>query len=215
MPLPNQFNSRHLSSPAIAPGYGLQSKPAFRISGGSGDPVAKAIHATRQENPMPRHKLLRLAKFTTFLLLIALWASAAPIDARVETDNGIVRVKSAVPMAEAISRIKADIASKGIRFFMEIGQSKLAADAGIQLRPSTLLVFGNPPLGTQFITSNPNAGLDWPVRLLLTQDDNGDVWAVWTDFEWIARRHNIRDREAQFKMATKVVQSITSTITTR
>jgi uncharacterized protein (DUF302 family) len=63
-------------------------------------------------------------------------------------------------------------------------------------------VFGNPPLGTQFITSNPNAGLDWPVRLLLTQDDNGDLWAVWTDFDWIARRHNIRDRGAQFKMAT-------------
>jgi uncharacterized protein (DUF302 family) len=83
-----------------------------------------------------------------------------------------------------------------------------ARHAGIKLRPSTLLVFGNPPLGTQFITSNPNAGLNWPVRLLLTQDDNGDVWAAWTDFEWIARRHNIRDREAQFKMATKVVQPI-------
>ena len=58
-------------------------------------------------------------------------------------------------MAEAIARIKADIAGKGIKFFMEIDQSKLAADAGIKLRPSTLLVFGNPPLGTQFITSNP------------------------------------------------------------
>jgi len=91
----------------------------------------------------------------------------------------------------------------------------LAGDAGITLRPSTLLVFGNPPLGTQFITSNPNAGLDWPVRLLLTQDDNGDVWAVWTDFEWIARRHNIRDRAAQFKMATAVVGSITSSIATK
>jgi len=164
---------------------------------------------------MSRHKLLRLAKLGTFLLLIALWAVTSPIDARVEADNGIVRVKSAVPMAEAISRIKADIAGKGIRFFTEIDQSKLAADAGIKLRPSTLLVFGNPPLGTQFITSNPDAGLDWPVRLLLTQDDNGDVWAVWTDFEWIARRHDIRDRDAQFKMATKVVESITSTITTR
>ena len=164
---------------------------------------------------MSRHKLLRLAKLGTFLLLIALWAVTSPIDARVEADNGIVRVKSAVPMAEAISRIKADIAGKGIRFFTEIDQSKLAADAGIKLRPSTLLVFGNPPLGIQFITSNPDAGLDWPVRLLLTQDDNGDVWAVWTDFEWIARRHDIRDRDAQFKMATKVVQSITSTITTR
>src|SRR5258708_38716632 len=133
---------------------------------------------------MSRHNMLRLAKLGTFLALILLWASAMPIDARMEPDNGIVRVKSAVPMAEAINRIKADIAAKGIKFFTEIDQSKLAADAGITLRPSTLLVFGNPPLGTQFITSNPDAGLDWPVRLLLTQDDNGDVWAVWTDFEW-------------------------------
>jgi len=161
---------------------------------------------------MSRYNVLRLGKFAAFLILVLLWASAAPIDARVERDNGIVRVKSAVPMSEAIIRIKADIAAKGIKFFDEIDQSKLAADAGIKLRPSTLLVFGNPPLGTQFITSNPNAGLDWPVRLLLTQDDNGDVWAVWTDFAWIARRHNIRDRNTQFSMATMVVKSITSTI---
>lgn len=161
-----------------------------------------------------RHVKKIIVNFSASLLLIfalfftASWAWA-------DSDDGIVRVKSAVPMAEAIIRIKADIASKGIKFFTEIDQSKLATDASIELRPSTLLVFGNPPLGTQFITSNPNAGLDWPVRLLLTQDDNGDVWAVWTDFEWIARRHNIRDRAAQFKMATMVVGSITSTITTK
>jgi len=148
-------------------------------------------------------------------LVLALVVFTVVTAARADSDDGINRVKSAVPMAEAISRIKADIANKGIKFFTEIDQSKLAADAGIKLRPSTLLVFGNPPLGTQFITSNPNAGLDWPVRLLLTQDDNGDVWAVWTDFGWIAKRHNIRDRAAQFEMATRVVTSITSTITTR
>jgi uncharacterized protein (DUF302 family) len=156
----------------------------------------------------------RFANFGIPLLLVCLLLATASA-AWADSDDGIVRVKSAVPMAEAISRIKADIASKGIKFFSEIDQSKLAADAGIKLRPSTLLVFGNPPLGTQFITSNPNAGLDWPVRLLLTQDDNGDVWAVWTDFEWIAKRHNITDRAAQFEMATKVVGSITSAITTK
>jgi uncharacterized protein (DUF302 family) len=149
------------------------------------------------------------------LLLAVFPLVAAASAAKADSDDGIVRVRSAVPMAEAIARIKVDIASKGIKFFSEIDQSKLAADAGIKLRPSTLLVFGNPPLGTQFITSNPNAGLDWPVRLLLTQDDNGDVWAVWTDFAWIAKRHNISDRIAQFEMATKVVGSITSTITAK
>jgi len=154
------------------------------------------------------------ANFGMSLLAVFLFVAAASA-ARADSDDGIVRVKSAVPMAEAITRIKADIVSKGIKFFSEIDQSKLATDAGIKLRPSTLLVFGNPPLGTQFITSNPNAGPDWPVRLLLTQDDNGDVWAVWTDFGWIAKRHNIRDRVAQFEMATKVVGSITSTITTK
>jgi uncharacterized protein (DUF302 family) len=168
----------------------------------------------KQEISMTRRLTNRFANFCTSLALVFVVLSVASA-ARADSDDGIVRLKSAVPMAEAITRIKADIASKGIKFFMEIDQSKLAADAGIKLRPSTLLVFGNPPLGTRFITSNPNAGLDWPVRLLLTQDDNGDVWAVWTDFGWIARRHNIRDRAAQFEMASKVVGSITSTIATR
>jgi len=168
----------------------------------------------QQEIPMTAHLTNRLANFCTSLLVAFLVLSIVSA-ARADSDDGIVRVKSAVPLAEAITRIKADIAAKGIKFFTEIDQFKLAADAGIKLRPSTLLVFGNPPLGTQFITSNPNAGLDWPVRLLLTQDDNGDVWAIWTDFGWIARRHNIRDRTAQFEMATKVVGSITSTITAR
>ena len=163
---------------------------------------------------MTRHLTNRIADFLAALLMASLMLSIVSV-ARADSDDGIVRVKSAVPMDEAITRIKADIAAKGIKFFTEIDQSKLAADAGIKLRPSTLLVFGNPPLGTQFITSNPNAGLDWPVRLLLTQEYKGDVVAVWTDFGWIAKRHNIRDRNAQFEMATKVVGSITSTIATR
>ena len=161
---------------------------------------------------MTRRLTTRFSHLSLLTLFLVVSLATA---GRADSDDGIVRVKSAVPMAEAISRIKADIAGKGIKFFSEIDQSKLAADAGIKLRPSTLLVFGNPPLGTQFITSNPNAGLDWPVRLLLTQDDNGDLWAVWTDFGWIAKRHNIADRAAQFEMATKVVGSITSTITTK
>jgi uncharacterized protein (DUF302 family) len=115
-------------------------------------------------------------------------------------------------MEESIARIKADIAAKGITFFNEVDQSALAAKNGITLRRSTLLEFGNPALGTQFVTGNPDAGLDWPVRLLLTQDDAGTVWAVYTDFGWIARRHAIANRDMQFAMATQVVGSITSTI---
>ena len=92
--------------------------------------------------------------------------------------DGIVKFKSAYPMPETIERMKKDIADKGIEFFDEIDQAKLAADAGITLLPSTLLVFGNPPLGTLFITAYPDAGLDWPVRLLVYQDAAGNVWVA-------------------------------------
>src|SRR5262245_28296944 len=74
--------------------------------------------------------------------------------------NGIVKGKSAYPMAETIDRLKKDVAAKGITFFAEIDQTKLAAEAGIKLRPSTLMIFGNPALGSQFMTSNPQAGID-------------------------------------------------------
>jgi uncharacterized protein (DUF302 family) len=132
----------------------------------------------------------------------------APVAAT--TGDGIVKVESAYAMAETITRLKQDIADKGIKFFLEVDQAQLAAEAGIAVRPSTLLIFGNPPLGTQFMTSNPVSGLDWPVRLLVYEDAGGAVWAAYTDFGWIARRHHITDRVQQFDMATMVIASITS-----
>ena len=127
----------------------------------------------------------------------------------------VIRVKSAYSIGETVERLKKDIADKRIKFFDEIDQSKLAADAGINLHPSVLLVFGNPPLGTQFITANANAGLDWPVRLLVFENEKGEVWTAYTDFDWIARRHGIKNRNDQFKMTSTVITSITSSVKTK
>jgi uncharacterized protein (DUF302 family) len=128
--------------------------------------------------------------------------------------NGIVRVGSAHAFRETVERLKQDVAAKGIMMFSEIDQTKLAANAGIALRPSTLLIFGNPPLGVQFITAKAEAGLDWPVRLLVYEDGSGKVWTAYTDFDWIARRHRIKDREEAFKMASSVIASITASVVT-
>src|SRR6187200_2613149 len=106
---------------------------------------------------LTRAKFLRVSGLTAAALVIS--PEALP-----KSNDGIVRVKSSYNFQETIARLKKDIAAKGIRFFNEIDQTELAAGAGIKLNPSTLLVFGNPPLGTQFMTANPNAGLDWPVR---------------------------------------------------
>ncbi|MGE5164422.1 MAG: DUF302 domain-containing protein [Sphingobacteriales bacterium] len=154
---------------------------------------------------LTRAKFLRLSGLTAAALVIS--PEAMP-----KSNDGIVRVKSSYNFQETIARLKKDIAAKGIRFFNEIDQTELAAGAGIKLNPSTLLVFGNPPLGTQFMTAHPNAGLDWPVRLLVIQDSAGAVWTVYTDFAWIAARHGIVNRSEQFKMASMVIASITSSV---
>lgn len=159
-------------------------------------------------------RIVLLALFTA-LFGIALVNTAAMANAASVAEDGIVRVKSGYGTDETIARVKQDIAAKGITFFIEVDQQKLAADAKIALRRSTLLVFGNPALGTQFLTSNPNAGLDWPVRLLVQEDAQGQVWLVYTDFDWIARRHHIADRGPAFTMASNVIASIVSSAAPR
>ena len=102
----------------------------------------------------------RLIQLGSAFLFASVLIASSPVLAG---DNGIVTVRSAYPIGETINRLKRDIADKGIKFFDEIDQSKLAGDAGIKLRPSVLLIFGNPPLGTQFITANGRCGF-WSTR---------------------------------------------------
>jgi len=149
--------------------------------------------------------------FSGLLMTAALPAAAEQAPATANA-AGVIKVASAYGFDETVSRLKADIAAKGIRFFDEIDQSQLGAGAKIALRPSKLLLFGNPPLGVQFLTSNPIAGLDWPVRMLVVQDADGKVWVAYTDFRYIAERYAIADRDAAFKMAGEVSGSIASAV---
>ena len=148
-------------------------------------------------------RLLVLRPSRHLLAKAAVRVAAAPAD-------GVIKQQSDYGFDETIVRVKADIATKGIRFFDEIDQSKLGADAKLPINRSTLLLFGNPPLGVQFLQSNPLAGIDWPVRMLVTQDDDGTVWLSWTDFRFVASRYQLTDRDPQIKMATEVAASIAS-----
>ena len=146
------------------------------------------------------------------MVVSGLMLSSPAVQADGASSDGLIKVKSAYPMDETVARLEKDIADKKLMFFGLIDQSKLAADAGITLRPSSLLVFGNPALGSQFMTSNPASGIDWPVRLLVFEDAGGQVWAVYNDFSYIAQRHGITDRDAQFKMASEVIGSVTAAV---
>lgn len=127
--------------------------------------------------------------------------------------QGVLRVRSRYGVAETVERLRADIEKKGIRFFAEIDQSQLGAGANIAIRPSRLILFGNPPLGVQFLSSNPYSGLDWPVRMLILEEADGTVSVAWTEFGYIANRYGIKDRDPQFAMANAVAASIASSVT--
>lgn len=150
--------------------------------------------------------------FSALLAIAVQFAASAAEPPATAAGSGIVKVRSAYAFADTVARLEADIAAKKIKLFLTLDQARLAAEAGISLRPSTLLLFGNPPLGTQFITSKAEAGLDWPVRMLVSQSASGDVEVSYTDFGWIGRRHGITDRDAQLAMASEVAASIAGNV---
>lgn len=139
-------------------------------------------------------------------------AAAAPAPPP-PAESGVLRVKSHYGLPETIARLKDDIASNKIVFFSEVDQAALASGTGLRLKPSVLLTFGNPPLGLQFLTASPYAALDWPVRMVVFQDDDGSVWVAYTDFSYIARRHRLTNRAAALKMAAEVAASIARSVT--
>ena len=152
--------------------------------------------------------LLFAGPATVLTPLLAPAHSAVPV--MTAPADGVIKQRSDYGFDETIVRVKADIAAKGIRFFDAIDQKELGAGANLPINRSTLLLFGNPPLGVQFLQSNPVAGLDWPVRMLVSQDDDGTVWLSWTDFRFVANRYQLKDRDAQIKMASEVSASIAS-----
>ncbi len=156
---------------------------------------------------------IRPSAIPAALLAVAIGVLATLAASAASSANGIVRVKSSFSADETISRLKANIGTMGIKLFVVIDQKELGAEAGLSINRSTLLLFGNPALGVQFLTSNPEAGLDWPVRLLVIEDRDRQVWAIYDDFTWIKKRHRISDRDPQFRMATEVISSVTSSLT--
>ena len=158
------------------------------------------------------NKFLAVLLFAGPATVLAPAVSAAKAATPIATApaEGVIKQRSDYGFDETVNRLKADIAKKGIKFFDEIDQSALGAGAKLPINRSKLLLFGNPPLGVQFLQSNPLAGLDWPVRMLVTQDDAGTVWVSWTDFRFVASRYQLKDRDAQIAMASEVSASIAS-----
>ncbi len=154
-----------------------------------------------------RSVLLAIAMSGTIATTTAAQAAPMASTPMVQAD-GVVRIRSSHGFDDTVTRLKAAIAAKGVRFFDAIDQQALGREAKLPIAKSTIVRFGNPPLGVQFLQANRYAGLDWPVRMLVVEEADGSVSLAWTDFTFMAKRYGITTLDAQFKMAADVAGAI-------
>jgi uncharacterized protein (DUF302 family) len=123
------------------------------------------------------------------LLSIVLPSSAA--DSADHKKDGIVDVSSNHSVDETVDKLKGIIQSKGITLFVVIDHSGEAAKVGIKMPPTKLLIFGNPKGGTPPMLAAPSIALDLPLKILVWEDSQGNVWLSYNSPEYLKERHGL------------------------
>jgi len=144
-----------------------------------------------------------------FLLVIAL---AAPGLAAAEV-TGLVVKPSQYSVSETIDRLEAALTARGIGIVVRWNHAQKAEGVDIPLRPTELLLFGNPKLGSNLFTSAQSAGIDLPMKALAWEDADGNVWLGYNDPVYIAERHGIADREAVVKKMSGALNKLSDIAT--
>jgi uncharacterized protein (DUF302 family) len=104
-------------------------------------------------------------------------------------NNGIEHVRSPHSVEETLKRLEGVLASRGIPILARIDHSAGAAKVGLTLRPTVVLIFGNAKVGTPLMVAAPSLALDLPLKLLVAQDEAGEVWISYNTPEYLQQRH--------------------------
>lgn len=134
-----------------------------------------------------------------FVLALALFAGSAL------ADDGMIRHKSSLSVAETMSRAEQVVKERGFTIFAMVDHAKGGASVGEALRPTQLLIFGNPKGGTPFMQCAQTVGIDLPLKFLVWQDAAGQVWLGYNDPKWIAKRHKVPHCSAAEKISKGMV----------
>lgn len=115
--------------------------------------------------------------------------------------QGLLTVASPHSVADTTDRLERIVTAKGFRVFARVDHAQGAAGAQMALRPTQLLIFGNPKGGTVLMQQSQTAGIDLPLKYLVWQDADGKVWVGWNDPAQLAERHGLpRDMPILAKM---------------
>jgi uncharacterized protein (DUF302 family) len=122
------------------------------------------------------------------VLAAAMAASGAVLAA-----EGLIEVKSAHGVKETITRFEAAARERGLIIFARIDHAAGAQKVGKTLRPTELLIFGNPQGGTPLMECAQTAGIDLPLKALAWEDASGQVWLGYNDPQYLAARHGAKE----------------------
>ncbi len=119
-------------------------------------------------------------------------------------------VESQNDVPTAVAKLIATIKAKELTHFQTIDHAKNAKDVGLKLKPETVVVFGNPKMGTLLMQCNPSMGLDLPLRMLFTTNYEGRTTITYTNPEYWTLKHNIKDKKclAIIKKANIALQNL-------
>jgi uncharacterized protein (DUF302 family) len=111
-----------------------------------------------------------------------------------DLSSGLATLRSAHGAEETARRLEAALTAKGIHVFARIDHAAGAREAGLSLRPTVVLLFGNPRAGTPLMQSNQTVGIDLPLKALVWEDEAGRCWLTYNRPDYLAARHGIADR---------------------
>jgi uncharacterized protein (DUF302 family) len=109
--------------------------------------------------------------------------------------EGLVVKPSNHSVAETIDRLQAILEEKGLKIFGRVNHQAGAEAADLELRPTEVLIFGNPKLGTPLMTNAQTVAIDLPQKALAYEDENGKVFLAYNDPGYLVARHGIKDSD--------------------
>lgn len=105
--------------------------------------------------------------------------------------KGLIDIPSHHSVEQTVERLKNILQSKGVTLFALLDHSGEAEKVGMKMRPTKLLIFGNPKAGTPLMLAAPSAAIDLPLKILIWEDNAGKVWVTYNSPEFLRERHGL------------------------
>ncbi|HZZ56526.1 MAG TPA: DUF302 domain-containing protein [Opitutaceae bacterium] len=122
--------------------------------------------------------------------------------------NGLITLACKSGPRETLARLEAEIRARGMTLFARIDHAAGAAEAGLSLRPTEVVIFGNARAGTPLMEASQTAGIDLPLKVVVWQDAAGKTWLAYNDPAWIAGRHAITGADRIITAMAQTLQAV-------